>query len=213
MRIHFVLVAEGSSDDGLIPHLEDLCVELGADEVTGTAIDYQRLDTPVRRTVESKLRAASHLEPGANLYFIHRDSDNRDPGPRFQEIANAVETCGLTQVWIPLVPVQETEAWILLDEGAIRAVAGRPNGRMALGLPRAGRVELLAHPKERLKEALVLASELTGRKLAKFRRDFPNHRRLLLQRLPVGGPLLEVAAWVGFRDRLAEAIRELQAES
>jgi hypothetical protein len=207
VRIHFVLVAEGASDDGLIPHLENLCVELGATEVTGTAIDYLRLGTPVRRTVESKLRAASQLEPGANLFFIHRDSDDRDPRPRLLEIAHAVAACGLSKAWIPLVPVQETEAWILLDEGAIRAVAGRPHGRFALDLPRAGRVELLAHPKERLREALILASELTGRRLEKFRRDFPNHRRLLLQRLPVGGPLLEVAAWVGFRDRLAESIQ------
>lgn len=210
MRIHFVLVGEGPSDDGLIPHLETLCIELGASEVTGMALDFQRLEGPVRRTVLAKLQAALQLEPTANLFFIHRDADRRDPMPRYDEIREATGRCGLREPYVPLVPVQETEAWLLLDETAIRTVAGRPGGRRSLDLPRPRDVEALANPKERLQAVLVEASELSGRRLARFRQDSPNHRRLLLQRLPTGGVLSEVQSWLRLREDLEQVAFRLQ---
>lgn len=210
MRIHFVLVGEGPSDDGLIPHLENLCIELGAAEVTGVAPDFQRLERPIRRTVVDKLQAARQLEPTANLFFVHRDADSRNPLPRYTEIRTAANNCSLESSWVAVVPVQETEAWLLLDEAAIRAVAGRPRGRNPLSLPRPHEVEEVSHPKERLKEVLIAASELSGRRLAKFRKDFSNHRRLLLQRMAVGGALSEVNSWVRLRTELEEAILGLQ---
>ncbi len=210
MRIHFLLVAEGSSDDGLIPHLENLCIELGASEVTGTSLDFQRLDMPVRKTVSAKLQAALQLEPTANLIFIHRDADSQDPEPRYKEISDAVTKCGLQKPWVSLVPVQETEAWLLLDEAAIRMVAGRPRGHRPLGLPRPSEVEEVANPKEKLREVLARASDLSGRRLARFRRDFPNHRRLLLQRIPTGGVLFELQSWVRLRNGLEQALTNLR---
>lgn len=39
-QVNFVLVREGSSDDGLIPHLRSLLVAAGAGEATGTSRDY-----------------------------------------------------------------------------------------------------------------------------------------------------------------------------
>ena len=212
MRIHFVLVGEGTSDDGLIPHLETLCIELGASEVTGTALDFQRLDRPIRKTVLAKLQAALQLEPTATLFFIHRDADRQDPRPRYDEIRDAVGRCGLRKPYVSLVPVQETEAWLLLDENAIRTVAGRPRGRRPLDLPRPREVETIANSKEKLQMALVEASEFSGRRLAKFRHDFPNHRRLLLQRMQTGGVLLEVPSWLRLREELESAVSSLQEE-
>ncbi|MEW5930701.1 MAG: hypothetical protein AB1941_24840 [Gemmatimonadota bacterium] len=209
MTIHFVLVGEGTSDDGLIPHLETLCIHLGADEVTGTAIDFRRLDQPVGHSLQAKLGAAVQLEPAANLFFLHRDADSPDPAPRRAEIVDAVGAVGLPQAWVAIVPVQETEAWLLLDEAAIRMVAGKPRGRVPLNLPRANQVESVANPKERLQDALVTASEATGRRLAKTRRDFPEHRRILLQRLPIGGPLREVHSWVLLEFDLTAVIAKL----
>jgi hypothetical protein len=210
MTIHFVLVGEGSSDDGLIPHLENLCILLGADEVTGTTIDFGRIDQPVGHTVKAKLRAAIQLEPGANLFVLHRDADSTDPTSRFVEIRSAVEATGLAVEHVALVPIQETEAWLLLDETAIRSVAGKPSGRVPLNLPRPSQIEGVARPKERLQEALLSASETTGRRRTKFRRDFPDHRRILLQRLPTGGALRELSSWVNFETDLANCIQRLR---
>jgi hypothetical protein len=195
MLIHFVLIGEGSSDDGLIPHLEALCIQAGADEVTGVALDFRRLPHPVGRTVEARLRSALVLEPGANLIFVHRDADGRESEPRYQEVLDAVAACGCDRSVICVVPVQETEAWLLLDGDAIRRAVGRPNDTTALQIPAPEAVERLAHPKERLKELLVQASGATGRRLDRIRRDFPRHRRALLQDLAIGGALERLASW------------------
>jgi hypothetical protein len=211
MRIHFVLVGEGPSDEGLIPHLENLCIELGASEVTGTSPDFQRLEKPTRRTTLDRLQAALQLEPTANLLFVHRDADSVDPTPRYEEIREAVDQCRVQKPCVPVVPVQETEAWLLLDEKSIRIVAGHPKGKRPLDLPRPRHVESVASPKEKLQHALIQASELSGRRLERFRRDFPSHRRLLLQRMPTGGALLELPSWVRLRENLERAVGSLRA--
>lgn len=206
MIVHFVFIGEGSSDEGMIPHLESLCIEAGATEVTGVAPDFRRLPGSVGHGVEAKLRAALSLEPEANLVFVHRDADGRVGSARYIEIDAAVTACDCEQPVVCVVPIQETEAWLLLDEMAIRRAVGRPRGRVLLGLPAPDAVERMARPKERLREVLELASEATGRRLERVRDDFPLHRRALLQDLPTTGPLEQVPSWQQLRNDLRSAL-------
>jgi hypothetical protein len=206
MLVHFVFIGEGSSDDGVIPHLESLCIDAGASEVTGVAPDFRRLPGSVGHTVEAKLRAALALEPEANLVFIHRDADARSGSSRYTEIAAAVTECGCDQPVVCVVPVQETEAWLLLDEMSIRRAVGRPRGIAKLSLPKPTALERLARPKERLQQVLEHASEATGRRLERIRQDFPVHRRALLQDLPTKGPLEQVPSWLRLRNDLRSAL-------
>lgn len=208
MLVHFLFVGEGSSDDGMVPHLESLCIAAGASEVTGVAPDFRRLPRAVGRTVEAKLRAALALEPAANLVFVHRDADARNGTKRYDEIAQAAAACGCHKPVVCIVPIQETEAWLLLDEAAIRRAVGRPRAVVHLDLPSPDQVERTAQPKERLKEVLVRASEATGRRLERVRRDFPLHRKALLQDLLVAGPLERVSSWVRLRDDLRGALAD-----
>jgi hypothetical protein len=67
IRVSFALLREGTSDDGLIPHLRQLIVRAGADEALGTA-------RPYGGTVENKLRALANENGFVDLIFIHRDS-------------------------------------------------------------------------------------------------------------------------------------------
>ena len=210
MRIHFVFLGEGTSDAGLIPHLEMLCIEAGAEEVTGTALDFGRLPSSIGHSVADKVRATMLLEPNANLYFIHRDADSPDSSPRHNEIDEATRSCDLKIVHVSVVPVQETEAWLLLDEEAIRLVAGKPNGRASLNLPAPESIETVSRPKEYLQEALIKASEYSGRRLEKFRAQFPTHRTLLLQRLPTAGTLSQLPAWRRMRDDTREALNSIR---
>lgn len=213
LRIHFVLIGEGSSDADLIPHLEKLCIEVGADEVSGTSPDFQRLSKPVGAKVEAKIKATLDLEPSANLIFIHRDADSVDPEPRYTEIALAVQASNCARSYVAVVPVQETEAWLLLDEIAIRQVALRPNGKSALNLPKVKTVESVAKAKARLQDTLVIACELKGGRLKRFKKKFPIHRQLLLQRLPIGGPLEQVRSWVRLRETLKQALQAMKSSS
>jgi hypothetical protein len=211
MNIRFVLISEGTSDDGLIPHLESLCMEAGADEVSGFAPDLSMLKK-VGHSLADKIPTILKLEPHANLLFLHRDADARDSSQRHDEIRQVASSCEVTQKWVAVVPVQETEAWLLLDETAIRAVAGKPNGRAPLNLPRPAHLENVATPKEVLKNKLTIASELTGRRHKIFKADYPSQRRRLLNKLPIGGLLLDVPSWISLKSATEAAIRHLRAE-
>lgn len=208
MRVFFVFVGEGSSDAGLVQHLQSLCVEAGIEEATGIAPDLGLLPTPPGKDAESQVQAALALEPGANLVFVHRDSDNRDAKPRREEIQSAL--ANLNVPFVSVVPIQEMEAWLLLDEEQIRFVSGKPNGRRDLMLPAHARVEEFASPKEKLKEALAIASELRGRRLEKFKKRFPRQRAVLLERLDLNGPVATLTAMRTLKNDIHAVVQELE---
>jgi len=206
MRVQFVLISEGSSDNGLISHLESVCIYAGADEARGIALDRQRLPPSVGNKVSDKLRAAMILEPQANLFLIHRDSDAPDPQLRYEEVRQAVNECQLQKPWVAIIPIQETEAWLLLDESAIRRIASKPNGTKPLGLPTADTVENESSPKERLKQAIFDANPVAGRRHEKLKRDFPTHRQILLQGLSIDGAIRNVPSWQRMKADLTAAV-------
>ena len=148
--------------------------------------------------------AVLSVETEYDLLFVHRDADTAGHKARTREIIKASANVVLDVNRVPIVPVRTTEAWILLDEAAIRRVAGNPRGRQPLNLPRPSRVEHLADPKGVLETALVTASGCSGNRLRKFRNRFGQHRRILLEQLSVGGALDRVPAWA----RLWQAVSE-----
>ncbi len=210
MVLQFVFIGEGSSDSALISHLESVCLELGADEVTGIELDFQRLPKPTKKTVAAKLNAAMQLEPCADLFLIHRDADSRDSQPRHDEIAEAVAKCQCRKPWAAVVPVQETEAWLLLDEGAIRRVSNRPHGRVSLNLPSPQTVEGKANPKELLQHAIAVASETAGDRRRAVNAGFTENRRILLQNLPIYGAMRQVPAWKRMYADIKRVIDEMR---
>lgn len=211
MRVRFLLIGEGTTERGLLEHLTTLCIAVGATEASGAVPPFERLRSPVGHDLTLRLRAAQQLDPAANLYFVHRDADAPDPAPRYAEIAQARAASAVPQPAVAIVPIYETEAWLLLDEAAIRRVAGQPNGREPLNLPPLGRIEQTPSPKERLEAALLAAAQpLAGRRLERFKGDFVRQRQQLLEELPIDGPLRELAAWCRLRDDTAAAIAALR---
>lgn len=188
IRVNFALLREGSSDDGLIPHLRQLIVRAGADEALGTSRTYGG-------TIENKLRALSTEAGSVDLIFIHRDSDGPGAEQRHDEIAKGVQQTLPKAPYVAVVPVQELEAWLLLDESAIRTVVGRPKDRTPLNLPAVKTIETTSQPKELLEQACLLASGKSGRRRLKDKAMFSQRRRVLLERLDPDGPICHLPAW------------------
>ncbi|GHC72811.1 hypothetical protein GCM10007079_06260 [Nocardiopsis terrae] len=196
MTVRILFLREGTSDDGIAEHIENIAAGLGI-EVALTNPDLDRLNAQ-GHTIGDKLSRVLALGGFYELVAVHRDADNAGRQPRVLEIEEAVRTHMPGVVHVPVVPVRMTEAWLLVDEPAIRRVAGNPNGRCALGLPQASRVETIADPKKLLKQALAAASELSGRRLKRFNDRFPENRRQLLQRLDPNGPVTRLPSWQAF---------------
>lgn len=206
MTLRVLFLSEGSSDEGLVPHIEKIAAEADI-PVTVSAPELEWLRTPVGHSVAEKLRATRRLSDAYHLAVLHRDADRQGPRQRREEIADAVarEWPGLPHV--PVVPVRMLEAWLLLDEQAIRQVAGNPRGRMDLCLPSSSAVENVADPKDRLKETLARASGLNGRRLRELHTRFPRNRHRLLELLDQDGPVAKVPSWQTFVADLGEALR------
>jgi hypothetical protein len=210
VRIKFVLVCEGGSDRGLVPHLETLCVRAGATEALGDAPDLARLPVPPGKTVAGQVGAVLKLGAEINLLFVHRDSDNRDPRTVRRQITEEVSSLEGCPAHVCVVPVQEIEAWLLTDEAAIRQVSGNPGGREPIGVPARRHIEGTASPKEILKAAIVKASGERGRRLEKIRSQFPQLRAILLQRLDIDGPINELPAWQRLVSDIESTVADIQ---
>jgi hypothetical protein len=180
-------------------------------ELNLTTPAFERLATG--RSVHKRLEHALMIDPEFNVLLVHRDAEGQGSEHRLREIADAVTRVAGERVCIPIIPVRMTEAWLILDEDAIRKVAGRPSGRDPLDLPAPNRAEAVADPKAVLREALRRASGFGGRRLRKLDRDFNAHRRILLETLDRTGPVRQLASWRAFEDAVERAARELLKSS
>jgi hypothetical protein len=208
MKMDFALLCEGASDEGLVQQIERLCVNAGFDEARGVIPEFHRIDN-VGKSIADRLRALSVLEPDIEVVFIHRDSDSRDSAARYTEIEDSLH--GLTYHWVGVVPVQELEAWLLTDEEGIRYVSENPKGRVVLDIPSSARVELIASPKEKLWEVLILASELTGRRLEKFKKSLSRRRRMLVERMQENAELEHIPSWIKLKEDVVRLCEEVAA--
>lgn len=121
-----LFLADGPSDLPLARHLERLCADRGV-RVTITPVDPRLLPNG-DKSVAGRLRFLVGEGSRPHLAFVHRDSENQQPTARWTEIHDGARSGGLTCPVVPVIPVRMTEAWLLLDEAAIRQVAGVPGG-------------------------------------------------------------------------------------
>ena len=161
---------------------------------------------PARAGLTERVRCALELFP-ADLLFVHRDADREPTATRRDEIRKAVEIATPNQATVPVVPVRMTEAWLLIDEPAIRSAAGNPRGTMALDLPKLGAIEGIADPKNILCVALRTACALRGRRLARF--DATKAVGLVAERITDFRPLQRLSAFKEFEDLLHSALDTL----
>lgn len=160
-RFTSTLVAEGSSDEALIPLIEFVLDEhCRIPHVTTFAANLPS------GKLHERIAQALILHP-CDLLFVHRDADRESVSQRESEIRDAVRTTNASTT-ICLIPVRMTEAWLLADEMAIRRASGNTSGTTQLELPPVSRLEAQADPKSLLFAALEKASELGLHRLRRF---------------------------------------------
>jgi hypothetical protein len=126
-----LFIAEGTSDGPLAAIVEDMFLDRGM-EIRISTPDMTTLPQTAR-DLHSRFHAGRVLmgDP-IHILIAHRDSDRTSYEIRRAEIQAACDRAQLDSLVVPVVPVRMTEAWLLLDEEAIRKVAGNPRGRNQL---------------------------------------------------------------------------------
>lgn len=206
MTIRVLFLREGTSDEGIVRHIETIAVRAGV-PVAVTDPPFDEHNEQIGSSVSAKLRAVAKVGTRHDLIVVHRDADGAGVEARVAEIAEAVRCEAPGSPFVPVVPVRMTEAWLLTSEQAIRQIAGKPNGKAALGLPSLKRLEQIADPKKVLKEALATASEASGRRLKVLNQRFSQNRRQLLERLDVDGPVTSLPSWQHFVSGIEGGLR------
>jgi len=77
------------------------------------------------RSLRQKVERALELYP-CDVIFIHRDAERSSIQERTSEIDDEIRGIENVPRVITVVPVRMVEAWLLHDEYAIRAAAGKP---------------------------------------------------------------------------------------
>lgn len=192
--LSYALLADGTSDRALLPiilwTLQDLWPE-------GEFVAPDFLPRNAKPIEEKILDINTRYRP--DLVFVHRDAENLSYEERVVEIP-------VHDRIVPVVPVRMTEAWLLIDENALRKASDNPNGRVPLTLPPLLRLERI-HAKPELHELLMLASGKTRRRLKKFNVEGAVHRLATI--IDDFAPLSRLAAFREFRERLRHALQML----
>lgn len=209
-RLSFALVREGPSDDGLADLIRKVLQAAVWDAGVSVVGEPLSFGTAPKDQVRQVMEEAAPLD----LLFIHKDADSRDHTHVLGVIEEAAELYRDPRCVVPIIPVQETEAWAMVDEELIMDVVGSRAGhsRGALGLPSIATIEDTASPKEVLLEALVVATKDSAREQKRTRKRFGSLRRSILENLEIDGPLSQLPSWQRFR-AAAEAAADYVLES
>jgi hypothetical protein len=188
------LLADGARDRVLVPILIwTLRSVMPSVRFFGPEFEVRREDMGL-----AIQRVSQALRP--DILFVHRDSERDSHRDRLSEIPKAD---GVVRV----VPVRMTEAWLLIDEMAIRRAAGNPNGRARIELPKVARLEDVPDPKGMLRQLLLEASEFTSpRRRQRFQRDINRCTHLVAEYTEDFSPLRQLAAYRAFEAELRQAL-------
>ena len=207
-ELTYTLLSDGSSDRGLLPILSWLLGQhLPHARIQRQWADLSRVRRP-RQPLSATIDFTIRYYP-CNLLFVHRDAETAPRGLRVTEITEArSKSANPDFPAVCVVPVRMTEAWLLLDEEAIRRAAGNPRGHVALELPRLRDVEQLPDPKALLRKLLLAATELPGRRLKKFRGRVSAAARDVGALISDFTPLRQLSAFSAMEEELQQLIRE-----
>ena len=206
--LRFTLVADGPTDACLV-HVINWVLSQDPErhffEFRGQCADTRWLrERP--KGLAARITAGFRQFP-CDVLFVHRDAERVSVEKRRQEIRVAI---GSREVpaHVPVVPVRMTEAWLLIDEPAIRKAADNPNGTAQLDLPPVRKLESAPDPKRILKSCLLDASELRGRRRDQFERGLPRRVQRVAELVADFSPLRRLDAFQQFEAETRRVLAE-----
>ncbi len=204
----YTLVADGSSDRCLRRFINYVLDEIPGIAELGSVPQFA--GPSETRTddygLSPRLHRAVKLFP-CDLLFVHRDAERDPPENRREEIRRACAGGDFPTV-VPVIPVRMTEAWLLIDENAIRRAADNPNGSARLTMPGVAELEFLPNPKKILFDLLEVASEKKGRRLAQFKttQSLSSRRARVADLIRDMSPLTSLPAFEFFQRETQDAV-------
>jgi hypothetical protein len=208
------LVAEGSTDYRFLTNIIRRTFEELAFFCQGNVeiLDVQEIDVPNKKFVEYLKDAAqkAHEDYGAMVLCIHKDADSRSDEntysnsitPGLEALNNSTEE--LCRNIVPVVPIVETESWLLADKALFREEIWTDKTDSDLNID--GDPESITDPKEIIKAAIQIAYS-----------DYPTRRhrpKISELYLPIGqkaslSELRNLSSFRKFENKAKESLRKI----
>jgi hypothetical protein len=201
--LRITLSADGGSDKMLVSVIEWITATYEAIAFNRTAFIGST------SALINRIEQALEKEP-CDILIIHRDAENENFDIRENEIAVAADSLNLSTAHVCLIPVKMTEAWFLHSEVAIRLAVGNPNSATPLNLPSIKNTQT-CDAKETLRQALIAAGELSGRRLRKF--NFHECRHSVARYIDDFSALRALPSFALFEQSLRTAIDKWLSEN
>lgn len=204
MNLTYTLLTDGSSDKTLVP-----IINWTLEQIPNIRFNSQYADVSLKHSAGLFRRAEAAIKfYECDILLVHRDAETVAVNRRIGEIKKHLTQLG--KPYVPIVPIRMTEAWLLIDEQAIRSAANNPNGTTELNIPGADRLENILDPKNVLFEKLRLASELSTGRLRKFRPESCCHR--VAELITDFSQLRNLSAFMQFESDLIACVQALKGE-
>lgn len=205
--LDFTLVTDGSSDRVLLHPIRWLLRDLGWTVTADHWADFSVLPEPPKG-LHNRILAAAQLFP-ARVLVVHRDAERESRAVRVREIRAALaKVAGVAMPSVCVVPVRMTEAWLQVDEAAVRRAAGNPNGKQPLDMPQIGQLESLPDPKGCLHGLLENACGLPARRRGRL--NVGKGVQRVGELIHDYAPLRRLPAFQAFEEELAQVLGELE---
>lgn len=198
------LAADGRSDRCLLPAIRWAVSQALVTRGDGGLVQYA-FALVTSSPLEIRLEEASAKYP-SDILVVHRDAEKEGAARRFEEIARAVGRVDGLETRVPVVPIRMSEAWLLVDERAIREASGNPAGKVPLQLPRIRDLESTPDPKRVLRESILVASETKGRRRQRLRRDLAQRVQRVAELIDDYGVLRGLSAFRRFESDMSAAL-------
>lgn len=201
--LRYTLLTDGTSDKSLIKILDWLLESIIPEvSIQSEWADLGRLRNPPKELSE-RICASINWYP-CDILFVHRDAENQSREKRIAEINAAVQSIKNQSCYIVrVVPIRMTEAWLLIDEMAIRRGAGNPCGKSPLNLPRIKKIESLSDPKATLQDLIKEASKISPRR----QKLVSNHR--IAELIDDFRPLEQLSAFNSLKQEVIQTLNQL----
>lgn len=209
------LYAEGSTDERFLsPVIRRTTEEILANYDGGNMWDEAiimriRLNTGQYVNRAQSILAAAAEAQGCHILIVHADADGPTPdralAERFQPGLVLVKQAGkkVCQDLLPVIPIQEIEAWLLVDrETLLKELKVNQNTRIS-GIPPVQRIESTARPKEELDRIIRAINNAQGRAIGRKELYEPLGETVRLERLAA------LSAYNRFITDLTEALTNL----
>lgn len=156
-----------------------------------------------------RILAAAEEAQGCHILIVHADADGPTPeralAERFHPGLALVKQAGknVCQDLLPVIPVQEIEAWLLADkEALLKELKAKQNTRIS-GFPPVQRIESTARPKEELDRIINALNSTQGRTVSRKDLYGPLGETVRLEKLAA------LSAYHQFITDLTEALTNL----